>query len=58
MQGPRGGHADGGGVVVDDLLVVGARTGEGEPRPVVREEVRVGWTYTELRKPGAPISPS
>ena len=41
MQGPRGGHTGACGVVPDGLLVVGARAGEGEARPVFREQGRV-----------------
>ena len=38
--------ANGGGVIAEDLLVVWARVGESEPRPVIREKVRVGWANT------------
>ena len=58
MQRPWGDHANCGGVIAEGLLVVWARVGESEPRPVIREKTRVGWANTELREPGAPVAPA
>ena len=56
VEGPWGCHAESGGVVSEGRVVVGARRGEGEPRPVVQQERWVRRAHPQLWPPGAAVA--